>query len=218
MIQHHPDDDLLLSRAAGSLDSGAALVVTVHLESCLHCRERMRMFDVVGGALLEQLPPSVLAPPALAQTLAAIDAFGRAHTLPRTATFTHPELPAGCLWPAALRHCNATRWRWLGPGMHWSRLGLPYDSAANVFLLRIASGKMLPMHTHSENELTQVLYGAFDDGRARFGAGDFDEANGDVRHQPTVLAQGECICLANVRGKVLFEGVVARTLGALVGL
>jgi putative transcriptional regulator len=130
----------------------------------------------------------------------------------------HPELPAGMTWPQALEGCPATRWRWLGPGMRWSRVTLPEDSAANVFLLRIGAGKNLPVHTHSNTELTQVLYGAFHDGRALFGPGDFDEADGSFHHQPVVEPGGECICLASVEGRVLFKGAIARTLGALVGM
>jgi putative transcriptional regulator len=114
--------------------------------------------------------------------------------------------------------CPITHWRWLGPGMRWSRVTVPYDRAANVFLLRIAAGKGLPQHTHSERELTQVLYGAFDDGRSMFGPGDFDEADDSIRHRPVVQPDGECICLASVKGKVLFEGVLARMLGSLVGI
>lgn len=218
MISHHPDDDLLLSLAAGSADAGTAVVLAVHLEGCPSCRARMDVLEAAGGALLEQLPPSELAPPAWAQTLAAIDGRAPVRAPAPPAPTGQPAMPPGCRWPRALSHCQATRWRWLGPGMRWSRVRLPEDPAANVFLLRIGAGKMLPMHTHSENELTQVLHGTFDDGRACFGAGDLDQADGSVRHQPTVLAAGECICLATVRGKVLFEGAVARTLGALVGL
>jgi putative transcriptional regulator len=87
-----------------------------------------------------------------------------------------------------------------------------------VFLLRIGAGKSLPPHTHSQCELTQVLYGSFDDGRAVFGPGDFDETDGEVHHQPVVQSGGECICLAAVNGKVLFDGAIARLLGSLVGM
>ena len=121
-------------------------------------------------------------------------------------------------WPRAMQGCVATRWRWLGPGMRWSRVTLPWDRKSNVFLLRIGAGRMLPQHTHSESELTQVLFGKFHDGRALFGPGDFDETDGSIRHQPTVQAGGECICLASVQGKVLFDGAVARVLGAMVGM
>jgi putative transcriptional regulator len=220
MILHHPADDLLLALAAGRLSSGHSLVVASHVEGCPHCRERVRLFETVGGAVLEELTPEVLESQALARTLAAIDAPAPSEVSRRTGTPAgmRAELPGGRPWPRALEGCTSTRWRWLGPGMRWSRVTLPADDAANVFLLRIGAGKMLPQHTHSDSELTQVLYGTFHDGRALFGPGDFDETDSGIRHQPTVQAAGECICLASVQGRVLFDGAVARVLGALVGM
>lgn len=218
MTNHHPDDDLLLAHAAGTLESGPSLLVSSHVEGCAHCQERTRLLETLGGAMLEALAPAVLATTALAQTLAAIDAPAPPVRPAPTAEGLRAELPIGMQWPRALHGCTTTRWRWLGPGMRWSRVTLPYDPAANVFLLRIGAGKKLPMHTHSEVELTQVLYGTFHDGRALFGPGDFDEADGTILHQPVVLAEGECICLASVRGKVMFEGAIARWFGGLVGM
>ena len=221
MIQHHPQDEMLLAHAAGSLAAGPALLVASHIEQCAVCRERMALLDAIGGALLDALPPAMLAPDAFARTLSAIDALDG--TVPESEVDmarrpSFPALPAGATWPKAFDGCTVTPWRWLGPGMRWSRVTLPHDSAANVFLLRIGAGKKLPQHTHSEIELTQVLYGSFDDGRSVFGAGDFDEADGSIHHQPVVHAHSECICLASVQGRVKFKGVVARTLGALVGM
>jgi putative transcriptional regulator len=117
-----------------------------------------------------------------------------------------------------MRGCGISNWRWMGPGMRWSRVELPRDPAANVFLLRIGAGKRLPLHTHSGIELTQVLYGTFDDGRALFGPGDFDEADGSFHHQPVVQGGGECICLASVQGKVVFQGALTRLIGSMVGM
>ena len=224
MIHHHPQDDMLLAQAAGSLAAGPALLVASHIEQCAVCRERMALLDVVGGAYLDALAPAMLAPDAFARTLSAIDTIdcldGTA-TKPAVATTrrtSFPALPAGATWPKAFEGCTVTPWRWLGPGMRWSRVTLPHDSAANVFLLRIGAGKKLPQHTHSEVELTQVLYGSFDDGRSVFGAGDFDEADGSIHHQPVVQAGSECICLASVDGRVVFDSFLARTLGSLVGM
>jgi putative transcriptional regulator len=39
-----------------------------------------------------------------------------------------------------------------------------------------------------------------------------------VHHQPVVQDGCECICLAAVQGRVLFDGFIARQLGALVGM
>jgi putative transcriptional regulator len=213
----HPGDELLLAHVVGQLDSGSALLVAIHLEGCTHCRERVRTLEATGGALLDALPAALLHPESLARTLAAIDAPAVA-TAPVVATHSHPRLPEGMAWPDALRGCRASGWRWLGPGMRWSRVTVPGAAQANVFLLRIAAGKCLPAHTHSERELTQVLHGRFHDGRALFGPGDFDDTDGSIRHQPLVQAESECICIASVNGRVLFDGVIARTLGALVGM
>ncbi|MDM0085241.1 ChrR family anti-sigma-E factor [Variovorax sp. J31P179] len=219
MIHHHPDDGLLLAQAAGTLSSGHSLLVASHVEGCAECQARLRELESIGGAMLEQLAPAVLPSQSLAEAMAAIDApppAPKAKAAPRRSS--RPALPAGMSWPRALHGCSATAWRWLGPGMRWSRVTVPYDPAANVFLLRIGAGKELPFHTHSRSELTQVLHGAFHDGRALFGPGDFDEADGDIHHQPKVLAAGECICLASVEGRVMFQGAIARMLGSLVGM
>ena len=74
MIAHHPSDELLLAAAAGTLDAGAAIVLGAHLEGCATCRAALREFEAVGGAMLESTEPALMAPDALAKTLAAIDA------------------------------------------------------------------------------------------------------------------------------------------------
>jgi putative transcriptional regulator len=224
MIRHHPDDALLLSLAAASLARGPATVITVHAERCPRCRERLRELDVVGGALLEAADPAVLSPGALARTLERVDApasgaeTADAAPMSRAQARFRAGLPEGMAWPRCLRDSVPGGWRWLGPGMRWSRLRLRSDPAANVFLLRIAAGKSLPPHSHAGIELTQVLHGVFDDGRKRLDAGDFDETDGSIHHQPVVQPGGECICIASVEGRVVFDGAIARALGALVGM
>jgi putative transcriptional regulator len=218
MIRHHPDDSLLLALASGMIDGGTAIVVAVHVECCPQCQGRVRDFEAVGGAMFETVDPVLLAPEALASTLARIDAPAAAAPRRAGTAVARAQLPGGMPWPLSMQSCSISRWHWLGPGMRWSRVRLAHDRAANVFLLRIAAGKCLPRHTHSDTELTQVLYGAFHDGRSLFGPGDFDEADRNVLHRPVVDPGSECICLASVKGKVQFEGAIARTLGSLVGI
>ncbi len=220
MINHHPDEGLLLALAAGRLGGGHALLLASHLEGCAHCRQRLAVMESIGGVLLDEQPPAAMSPLALEKTMAAIDAIHPAEPAeaPEPVPDRHPPLPPGMAWPRALHGCPATGWRWLAPGMRWSRVTLPFDPAAKVFLLRIGAGRELPVHSHSDSELTQVLHGAFHDGRSRFAPGDFDEADGSFHHVPRVEAGGECICLASVEGRMLFQGRVARVMGALVGM
>ncbi|WAC71736.1 ChrR family anti-sigma-E factor [Roseateles sp. SL47] len=220
-IRHHPADDLLLAYAAGSLSVGIALVTQIHLELCSSCRARVSMLEALGGVVLEDQPPVAMADDALARVLARIDAQDAAEGADSAGVrrvAAPPPLPMGAVWPKALAHCSATRWRWLGPGMRWSRVTVPDAPQANVFLLRIGAGKYLPQHTHRGTELTQVIYGHFHDGRALYGPGDFDLADGDVHHQPVVQDGSECICIAAVDGRLNFDGFIARWFGSLVGM
>ncbi len=69
----------------------------------------------------------------------------------------------------------------------------------------------MPRHTHDGTEFTQVLSGSFEDEvGAVFGAGDFEEADTGVHHQPVVRAGEECICLAYVDAPLRFDGRIAR--------
>ncbi|MFD1577852.1 ChrR family anti-sigma-E factor [Ramlibacter ginsenosidimutans] len=221
MINHHPTDDFLLALAAGRLAAGPALLVSVHLESCVACRERLHALQAVGGALLEQAAPELLAPEALARTLERIDmpapAAPAAPVAAATAT-PRPSLPAGTSWPASLRGCAISDWHWMGPGMRYARIALPQEKDGTLWALQIAPGRSLARHTHTGLELTQVLRGAFDDGRSVFGPGDFDATDSDVRHQPVVQEGTQCVCLAYVEGNLRFEGRIAGLIGGWIGM
>lgn len=218
MIRHHPGDDLLLALASGRLDSGPALLVSVHVESCAQCRARVQALEAVGGAMLAAAEPELLEPDALARTLERIDGPAPVAAPRRAPARPAPALPDGSAWPRALGGCEVSRWRWMAPGMRFARVRLPHQPEASLYLLQIAPGKSLARHTHSRLELTQVLCGAFDDGRSTFAAGDFDTADTEVLHQPVVAPGGVCVCLAYVEGSLRFEGRIAGAIGRLIGM
>lgn len=220
MIHHHPGDELLLPLAAGRLGAGQALVVGTHLEGCAECRARLHTLQALGGSLVRQAEPIALEPGAWERTLQRIDGAARE---PEAATASaahapHPTLPDGVRWPASLRGCDVSAWRWMGPSMRFARIRVPHDPEASLFLLRIGEGRSLPRHTHGGTELTQVLCGTFDDGRAVFGPGDFDAADESVHHQPLVQAGATCVCLAYVGARMRFDGRIASTIGGWIGM
>lgn len=225
MTLHHPGDDLLLAWVSGSLRAAQARVLTVHVDGCMRCRSHCVGLRTLGGVLLDEIEPAAVDQGAWARTLARIESEAASPGTPPIAprgdapTNASPlPLPVGLTWPRALAGCTSSRWRWMGPGMRFARLHAPEDPTASLVLLRIGEGRSLPRHTHGGTEWTQVLCGAFDDGRARFAAGDFDEADTQVHHQPVVRAGSECICLAWLDAPLRFEGRVAAMVGGWVGL
>ena len=218
MIHHHPDDELLLPLAAGRLRAGQAVVVATHLERCADCRARLHSLQALGGSLLQQCGPLALAAGAWERTLARIDDPAPEPPPAAPNAAPHPPLPNGVPWPVSLRGCRVGGWRWIGPDMRYAHVSVAHDPGASLYLLRIGEGRSLPRHTHGGLELTQVLCGTFDDGRAAFGPGDFDAADESVHHQPVVRAGEPCVCLAYVGARLRFDGRVASMIGGWIGM
>ena len=166
----------------------------------------------LGGEILAAIEPASLAPESFARTLQRIDAAPTATAAPSQsgAQAGFPTEAVALLPPRLLRGCSGEPWRWIGPGIRYSAIGVPHAVRSKVFLLKIAPGRTLPRHSHGGCEFTQVLSGSFTDGRSRFAGGDFDETDPQVTHQPVVTADGECICLAYLDSPLRFASWVAR--------
>jgi len=215
-IQHHPSDEVLLQYAAGIMDAGLAIVVAIHVAQCPVCRARVLEFEAVGGALLLELPPTLLAPDALARALGKIEA-GQP-LVPAPLPKPKPRIfPEGIELPAALQDCEIGKWRFLSPGLRGCRVKVPGPAKANVMLLRGQPSMKLPSHGHPGIELTQVLAGSFTNPHGQYHPGDLAEADLDVDHQPVIDADGECICIVAAEGRTRLHGFVARLLQPIIG-
>lgn len=213
-ISHHPDDETLARFAAGRLSPGPAVVIATHASLCPMCATVVAKLEAVGGALLDSGPSVAMSADALERTVAkAVAPAAAARPSRKGAT-----LPDGMPMPAAIAACDVSPWRWVAPGARIARVRPRGDPNANLVLLRVAAGRQLPRHTHTGPELTQVLYGSFSDGRGRYVPGDLDAAEADVRHQPVVDPDGECICLASIEGRMRPDGVISRVLQPFFGL
>jgi len=212
----HPSDETLLRFAAGSLGPGLRLVASVHLDSCPACREQVRRFQSVGGALLDTLPPAAISPALIEKVFARIDS-GAAERAPALARA--PATLDGFTLPPALAGCEIGPWRFIHPKLRWAKVGLPDAPGERVILLKIAAGHGAPAHGHGGLELTQVLYGAFSDGHGLYGPGDLVEADETLTdHEPRVTAEGDCLCLAAVEKPLRIKSLIGRLFQPLMGI
>jgi putative transcriptional regulator len=210
VITHHPSDLTLARLAAGTLPAGPQLVVATHLSGCAQCRGRLRSFEAVGGAMLDEAPPARLSSDAFTRALSRLKAADqRADPAPRV---LHPDLPP------PLNAYDIGPWRLVRPGFRWRRLRLPESLEANVIMLKVAAGRPVPYHGHSGMEYTQVLMGSFTDSLGQYCAGDCIEMGEEVNHQPVVDQDGECVCLAAVEGRLRLSGWIGRLIQPLIGI
>ncbi len=200
--------------AAGTLPEAFNLVVATHISMCDTCRAALAEYEAVGGEVMLEGEPVVLAEDALAATLALIDSGF-------DATPSQPKRRVESIFPGPLQDyvsgdIDSLKWRKIGGGV--SQLVLETSSEATVRLLRIPGGTAVPDHGHRGTELTLVLQGAFVDESDRFGAGDVEVANEDVEHTPVAEQGVDCICLAATDAPLRFNSFVPRIAQRFIGI
>ena len=211
-IAHHPDENLLLAYAAGASDEASGLIVATHMAFCAQCRETVTLMEKIGGGLLDTLPATALPDSALARVLTKLD-DGAPVLLPRRA-------PSKDGTPEPLRSylggdLSMVRWRRMGPSLAY--LPLLRRDAVSAKLLRGAPGAEVGVHTHRGQEYTLVLSGGFSDVTGRYGPGDLQVADANVRHSPIADPGADCINLAVTTAPLKFENLIHKIFGPLFG-
>lgn len=213
MISQHPPFDLIVDYAAGSLPEGVAMVVACHIEMCRMCRDRVVELEVVGGALLDTIPPIPISNRELEDVMARIDALEDA-VEDAAAVAVPPVSVGGAILPAALGRFVGKaleRLTWRKRGGLFEEARLPVGAGPfTVSLMRLKAGASVPRHTHRGVEYTLVLAGGFADGDRQFGPGDFSAKDGSVEHSPVVDDDGECLCLVVQDAPVKLTGTFGR--------
>lgn len=218
-VTHRLGDDWLMAYAAGALSEGQALIVASHLSYLDDAPARLSLAEAAGGALLDRLDGELMAPDALARTLALLDTEEPAAAAPARPAKAQDGDPL----PAPLRDwlgrgVDDLKWTWLGPGMRKVNLwhGGPNDQ--RLWMLRAAPGVDIPLHGHSGTELVLVLKGSLTDPHGVFHRGDIEECTSDVVHALRTGEGEECICLALTEGPTRFKGWIAKLLQPFIGL
>jgi putative transcriptional regulator len=214
MISHHFDDATLVARAAGAMSEGMSLLIDSHLHWCKECQERAWQAEQIGGQLLDQLTPAELSEDSLSSVLALLDEDAPVATFkPRVSGSDEVPEPLAQLIGGDL---DALPWRGMGIGLQQYDLNLGGTGACR--LLRIKPGVSVPHHTHKGNELTMILRGSYSDDIGRFCKGDVADLDDQVKHQPIVDTEQECICLIATDAPLQFTGIMGRLAQPFIGL
>jgi putative transcriptional regulator len=100
--------------------------------------------------------------------------------------------------------------------VQWRSVDVASDDGVRVFMLKARPGVKLPRHRHTGTEWTCVFEGAFSHHLGRYGAGDFDEADETVEHDPVVDNESGCVCLVALQGHIELQGFFGRLLQPLI--
>ena len=215
---HHPQDDLLLSYAAGSLSESWSLAIASHLSVCSECRKTLEIAETVGGVLLEDIPDQQLSSATLESVLAQIDQ----PDMEAVSENSQPSATDGSIFPTVLQKYIGSSvenipWKTIGAGIRQHLIETP-DEGGSLRLLRIKAGKSVPNHGHQGRELTLVLSGSYHDGFSTYGAGDMQDADEEIVHKPIVDDGPDCICLVITDAPIIFKEWMPRLLQPLLAI
>ena len=217
-ITHHLDDASLIALSAGTLNARLALVATAHIELCPQCRERLRLAEQIGGALLVDQPLTSTTQDGLARCWELIEASDRPvvqQTAPaRAASIELPSVLAEFLpddlenlpWRRFTARIDQYRLEGLGVEPGWIRL------------FRFLPGAVVPTHRHGDAEMSLVLRGSYIDELGQFQVGDIEDLEATDQHRPVVDSAEPCIALIATSGTIDFEGKLNRLGARLLGI
>jgi putative transcriptional regulator len=202
---HHIDDDMLLTYAAGTLGEAASVMTAAHLALCPHCRARVMAAEAVGGALLDDIAP------------VAMDVGSILDRLDESEAPRPKKAAAGDgLLPSAVRgymsgDMSALRWSFVQPGVRFAEL-LVDDTGARMGLMRTKPGASITPHGHSGEELTLCLSGGYSCDGQGYRRGDLQSVDESTTHTLTTDPDGECLSLVMIRGPIRPTNWIARIL------
>jgi len=222
MIRHHIDDATVVSYAAGTLTPGAAVVIAAHLEMCSECRNHVAEAESIGGSLLYETQEVNLSPGAVNDLLEMLDVSLRKEPADRMnkarAVYDQDRVLPRCVSQIINMPLEDISWRRLGYGVSLFRIETGEDDLGKLYLMKIESGRKMPEHGHSGNELTLVLSGSYHDKLGTFGRGDMADLDGETEHQPVVSDDEDCICLVAIDSPTNFKGLIPRLMQPLIGI
>ncbi|MGN6366632.1 ChrR family anti-sigma-E factor [Asticcacaulis taihuensis] len=195
---HHPDEDLLWDYFRGALAPGLRLSVSTHLDLCPQCRDDLRVFTAIGGALLETTEGVAMSDNSLDLALARIE---RPVDLPEVsdapAPARRPAFLEGFELPPSLQSAEIRGRYFVAPGVWMAPIALPGEPrAAKTYLMCVKAGMEMPEHTHRGREITVMLQGQYRDHKGLYQRGDFSQCDeADDRHMPIMMGDVDCLCL-----------------------
>jgi putative transcriptional regulator len=233
MANYHPADELLMQFAAGQLTNALGIQTACHLESCKLCQHKARLYEQLGGDLIDISTPVEIDSNAKSRLLdnlhQHLNSDAKLDNSNDSGHASSPELDnayreqiahANQRLPKPLRRFVPDYYDnlpWTGFSKSIQSYDLPFsDEQYTARFYKIAAGKELPQHTHNGNEFTLVMSGSFSDLSGDYHPGDFILADTSTHHQPKAHDKEDCICFAVMDAPLKMTGFFGRMLNPFI--
>lgn len=224
---HTVGEEWLAAYAAGGLSAAKRLVITCQAALQPSLSERLARLDHMGGVLLEGAEGDLLSDGFVGHVLDVLDQpdTGAAETGngrvradgEDTGGRDEPDWMPAPLNDFLYGGGMHLKWRAAGPGIERAPLGED-ENGERLYLLRARGGTLMPVHGHRGEEWTLILQGGYHVGAQGYVAGDLHREDETCTHQPVVDADGPCVSLVAIEGKLKFRHPLLRMLQRFFGV
>lgn len=217
--QHHPDKNLLIEYASGSLDHGLSIAVRTHLHYCAKCRAEVMNLEQIGGAIMMSMKvdsPETSTNNSFDMLMQRITQMEQTtdNTVEDYSEEEQESIPKHYHHlPNVIRKIlpKTVRWKRVTSSLRSTHLIAGQNQYA-LSLQKIQAGGQVPRHNHRGSELTVVLKGSFSDEDHVYQQGDFlMKQQGDI-HSPIASKNEDCLCLSVEQAPVKLTNPLGRLL------
>ena len=207
MINRHPESDLLVEYASGSLSVAPCISVTTHLQYCKQCSDSVESLGEIGGELLTTAQAVPVSDELFDRVIASLDSLVEEKPSDepqrQCSDSISAELPE---FVQRLLPDGELDWRRLSPSLKFAPISVG-EEEYELALHRIDAGGKAPEHDHLGKEITVVLTGSFSDEEGVYQPGDFLVREAGDTHRPFAARNQECICLSVLEAPIKLTGI-----------
>lgn len=207
MINRHPESDLLVEYASGSLSVAPCISVTTHLQYCKQCSDSVESLGEIGGELLTTAQAVPVSDELFDRVIASLDSLVEEKPSDepqrQCSDSISAELPE---FVQRLLPDGELDWRRLSPSLKVAPISVG-EEEYELALHRIDAGGKAPEHDHLGKEITVVLTGSFSDEEGVYQPGDFLVREAGDTHRPFAARNQECICLSVLEAPIKLTGI-----------
>lgn len=217
MIHFHPDDNMLVEHASGSLSWAISIGISAHMQLCPTCRARHDKLCMLGGAYLDDTSAEPVEDDAFSRLMQRVQSPQPEPIRPKR-SLSSKEMQVNEL-PRVIQKLvpDDLKWKKVTGALKTARL-VTGQEQYEVAFHKITKGGKVVEHDHKGLEVTVVLEGSFSDESGVYTRGDFIVREPGQVHRPTATSDQDCLCLSVCEAPVAVTGWMGKVINPFLSI
>lgn len=219
MIHFHPDDNMLVEHASGSLPWAISIGISAHMQLCPTCRAQHDKLCMLGGTFLDDTSAEPVDDDSFSRLMQRVESpIPQPKPTIQKSTVRSKEMQVNEL-PRVIKKLvtEDLKWKRVSGALKMARLVTGQEDYEVAFH-KITKGGKVVEHDHKGLEVTVVLEGSFSDESGLYKRGDFIVREPGQVHRPTATLDQDCLCLSVCEAPVAVTGWMGKVINPFLSI